>query len=486
MDDGGIVCDVELLKKVWDLLQTRGPELGLHLNPAKCEWSWLDPDCKAPCPIRLDGVAEEDQVKLVPHSEIQMLGVPLGNDSFVSGFVEKKLLGRLQDTVNHLVEFEDTQAATYLLRVSFSLVRAVHFMRTTPLDQWREQASKFDGMIRAAIEKILGFPMDDPTFAQASLTPRLGGLGLRKVVEHADLAYHASWYEAQKVAKEKWTPPAILPAEYLSQQDASFEFDEKMHKYLVDQADTRGAQRLRRAAQPHACGFITAVPSDEDGKDTLLRPRIFRTAVAYRLGVPVVDQEIPCPLCKQPINVFGDHATCCAKKGDIVIRHNALRNFVDSIGTDALLSPVMEKKGILGNTTGRRPGDVMFPLWAESKALVIDVAVTSPLTATYERLIEPCEWYAATQKHGKYDADFKGTQYTFCAMIFETLRAVNAEGEEVLRQLFRFAAKRLGREFTSYCGRAWARLSCNLQRAVDQSILNRIDGREFPDNVADA
>ena len=34
----------------------------------------------------------------------------------------------------------------------------------------------------------------------------------------------------------------------------------------------------------------------------------------------------------------------------------------------------MEKKGILGNTTGRRPGDVMFPLWTEGKSLVIDVA----------------------------------------------------------------------------------------------------------------
>ena len=44
MDDGGIVGDVELLKKVWELLQSRGPELGLHLNPSKCEWSWLDPD----------------------------------------------------------------------------------------------------------------------------------------------------------------------------------------------------------------------------------------------------------------------------------------------------------------------------------------------------------------------------------------------------------------------------------------------------------
>ena len=486
MDDGGIIGDVELLKKVWDLLQTRGPELGLHLNPSKCEWSWLDPDCNDPCLIRLDGVSEADQVKLVPHSQIQMLGVPLGTDVFVSDFVEKKLLGRLQDTVNRLVEFEDTQAAAYLLRVSFSIVRAVHFMRTTPLAQWQEQASKFDAMIRSAIERILGFPMDDPTFAQACLTPRLGGLGLRKVVEHADLAYHASWHESKKVAKEEWTPPANLPPEYLSQKDASFAFDEKMHTYLVDQADTRGAQRLRRAAQPHACGFVTAVPSDEDGKETLLRPRNFAIAVAYRLGVPVLDQEIPCPLCKQPLNIFGDHATCCAKKGDVIVRHNSLRNLVDSIGTDALLSPVMEKKGILGNTTGRRPGDVTFQRWADGKALVIDVAVTSPLADTCVRMEEPCEWYAATQKHGKYDASFKDTQYTFSAMVFETLGAVNVEGEEVLRQLFRFAAKRLGREFTSYCGRAWARISCNLQRSVSQAILNRIDGREFPDNIADA
>ena len=107
-----------------------------------------------------------------------------------------------------------------------------------------------------------------------------------------------------------------------------------MHAYLIDNADARGAQRLRRAAQPHACGFITAVLSDEDGKDTLLRPRNFQIAVAYRLGIHVLENEISCPLCTQPINKFGDHATCCAKSGDIFTRHNSLRNLIDSIGTD--------------------------------------------------------------------------------------------------------------------------------------------------------
>ena len=68
----------------------------------------------------------------------------------------------------------------------------------------------------------------------------------------------------------------------------------------------------------------------------------------------------------------------------------------------------LKKEGILGNTTGRRPGDVTIQRWAEGKGLAVDVAVTSPLAATYVTKKEPCEWYAATQKHGKYDMSFEG------------------------------------------------------------------------------
>ena len=153
-------------------------------------------------------------------------------------------------------------------------MRAVHFMRTTPLHQWLKQAVTFDAMMRSAIERILGFPMSNLTFAQVCLTPKLGGLGLRRTVEHADLAFHASWHESQSTARETWVPRADQPAIYLPQQEASFRFDSKMHTYLIDQAPTdREAQRLRRVATPHACGFITAVPSNEDGKDTILHPR---------------------------------------------------------------------------------------------------------------------------------------------------------------------------------------------------------------------
>ena len=90
--------------------------------------------------------------------------------------------------------------------------------------------------------------------------------------------------------------------------------------------------------------------------------------------------------------------------------------------------------------------------WSQGKGLAIDVAVTSPLAASQIRFVQPCEEYAATRKHGKYDASFEGQDFFFSALVWETLGAVNTEGEDVLRQIFRFAAKQLGREFSSFCG----------------------------------
>src|SRR6185437_2962607 len=130
----------------------------------------------------------------------------------------------------------------------------------------------------------------------------------------------------------------------------------------------RSLQRLHRVSQPHAGAWVTAVPSDEDGFQTILRPKNFRTAAAYRLGVVVLKGDIPCPMCTQTIDKLGDHATCCSKAGDLIVRHNNLRNLVDRIAQDGQLSPVMEKKGILGPTSGRHPGDVTFRLWTRVRA----------------------------------------------------------------------------------------------------------------------
>jgi hypothetical protein len=201
MDDGGIVGSVEVLRKVWGLLKDKGPALGLKLNPTKCAWSWLKPQITAECPLKEEGVP------LVPTSEVCILGVPLGSVAFTAKFVEEKLFSRVRVAVGRLCNLDDSQSAMFLLRISYGIVRATHFMRTTPLEHWVEHARTFDKMVRDAAEAILGTPFDDQAYAQAALTPRFGGLGLRRIVDHADAAFAASWRESQCTASETWVEP---------------------------------------------------------------------------------------------------------------------------------------------------------------------------------------------------------------------------------------------------------------------------------------
>ena len=262
---------------------------------------------------------------------------------------------------------------------------------------------------------------------------------------------------------------------YVPQSEFSADVDRKALDALIDGANERDAQRLRRVDMPHANVWSSALPSSQDDKDCVLPPRVYLTCVRRLLGLPVLPSPAPCPLCKQTMDVFGDHALCCKKSGDMITRHNRVRNLVSHFADVGLLSPELEKMGILGPTdrSKRRPGDVSFKKWAHHRGLAIDVAVICPLAASHLREEDPCEEYAILHKHARYDESFKDSDYDFVAMVFETSGAMNIEGLEVLRQIFRCASRRSFQGHSSFCARAWARLSCCLQSSVAQMILNR-------------
>ena len=223
MDDGGIIGDVEMLQQAWKLIQERGPNWGCTSTLPSASGRGSTRSART-CPIQLEGVGPEGQVKLVPHDHIEMLGVPLGSSEWNSNYVKGDLLLRLEGAVDLLTEFEDSQAAFFLLRVSYSIV---HFMRMTPLKHWRTHAQKFDDMMRKAVEVIIGSPMPEHSYKQSCLTPKLGGVGMRQVEVHADTAFNASWHEARATSKEEgWTLPAGVTIEYTPQAVASYKIDE--------------------------------------------------------------------------------------------------------------------------------------------------------------------------------------------------------------------------------------------------------------------
>src|SRR6185437_1737578 len=95
------------------------------------------------------------------------------------------------------------------------------------------QAEKFDSEIWDAAQSILGLTRSEQSWKQACLTPRLGGLGLRKVVDHAEIAL----WEAKATCGEDWS----------ERKDVPWKTTQKQMKSLVQQAASqRERQRLGR------------------------------------------------------------------------------------------------------------------------------------------------------------------------------------------------------------------------------------------------
>src|SRR5437764_13206912 len=110
-----------------------------------------------------------------------------------------------EGVMSKLMEFEDTQAAIFLLRWSFGIVRATHFMRTTPLSLWTKQTEAFDKKVCHTVFHCLGLKPTPEAYDQASVGTSIGGLGIRRIVDHAKGAFTASWHEGQGITKERWT-----------------------------------------------------------------------------------------------------------------------------------------------------------------------------------------------------------------------------------------------------------------------------------------
>ena len=56
---------------------------------------------------------------------------------------------------------------------------------------------EFDGIIRDALSHLIGTPLTDLQWAQASLPVAMGGVGLRSAVDHAAVAHAVSLLTAQ-------------------------------------------------------------------------------------------------------------------------------------------------------------------------------------------------------------------------------------------------------------------------------------------------
>ena len=100
---------------------------------------------------------------------------------------------------------------------------------------------------------------------------------------------------------------------------------------------------------------------------------VARYELFYTISVPIRPDITLDPL--------GHHAVSCRHGGDVVIRHNRLRNIFAEFCRCAHLSVRVEvSQGLSRVQSSSRPADVLVDAWESAKPAAFDVAVTSPLT----------------------------------------------------------------------------------------------------------
>ena len=110
-----------------------------------------------------------------------------------------------------------------------------------------------------------------------------------------------------------------------------------------------------------------------------LRPSEFIVSVKYILGCNIFPSAGKCrSLYINQSGRGGDHASSCGYEGEMIARHDHLRNCLYNTCSQACLGPSKEVRDLIPGSDGR-PADLLIPCWSGGQDTALYVTVVNPL-----------------------------------------------------------------------------------------------------------
>ena len=485
LDDGAVAGPRSSLCRILSLLQEEGPALGIIVNLPKCEvFSRHGLDMFPLCMKKSDK----------PNMEI--LGIPIGDQEFCSSFISKKhtkakiLLSQLEE-----VGIVDPQVALILLRLCGAFCKLLHLARATPSTLTSKVFALIDDDIRMTFCRCIGIDMSDTAWQQAQLSPSRGGLGFRSLSRHSPAAFISSLCssgfglqsshhlsQAVEIFNSLVSPADAISVESLlispvSQKSLSAKLDDHVFNALLNSSSVADKARFLSVSSPHAASWLSVVPSENLGLH--MDPPVFQVAIKWWLGLDTSEGS-RCALCPgSALDHLGHHAITCKYGGDVVSRHNRIRNILVETCRRAHIGVKVE----VGNNLTRdhsktRPADILLPNWFLGRTAALDVSITSPLNPVtlLEAGVSATAAAQATEarKHKANDPKCSELGWVCVPMVVETYGAWGKEATTIISSV----ASRLA---TSTCwpksiilNEIYGRLNLNLVCANATAVLSRI------------
>ena len=174
----------------------------------------------------------------------------------------------------------------------------------------------------------------------------------------------------------------------------------------------------------------------------VLDPSQFQVAIKWWLGLDLSYGSC-CPLCPEiALGPLGHHAVTCKRGGDVVSRHNKLRDVLAESCRRAHLGVQVEMGNNLTNHSHTRPADLLVPNWVLGKPAAFDLSVTSPLNPTTLSEASVTTGVAALttelRRHSSNDTKCKELDWVCVPLVMESY---GAWGKEALESIFQLASR---------------------------------------------
>ena len=452
----------------------------------------------------------------------EVMKSPIGDTTHCEGVAYTRVQKAIK-VIGAIAELPDAHCALHLLRHQAG--RMNYLARTTPGDHIGKARGTFDSAVRAGYETIIGRPMPDQAWQQAVLPTRQGGLGLSSARSNADVAYCAS----RAAMRDKWReiyPASMGWGDTLSVEDPLQRAVDRLNARLppedayalpagdeecapvrqqlithslakVEAASLRDRSgqldkaRLQAYAAPGASRWIGATPSKT--LDKHLTNSQLSTTTAMQLGVDVFEEAFLCRICGMCADTKGIHCLSCTGGGDIVLRHNDVRDIVYSFAGRARLQPQLEKAGLLAEPgiflELRRPADVLvegLPSHGRNSAsakVALDIKVVNAIGAdhssdTCQGPLVAAEAYREKALATNQTADRCRAQgITYEPLVFTCQGGCERHAEGILTQIAEAVARAEDLEAASVKADILEQISSCLARHVARAISRRVPRR---------
>eukprot|EP00731_Ephydatia_muelleri_P001739 Em0001g1739a len=207
-------------------------------------------------------------------------------------------------------------------------------------------------------------------------------------------------------------------------------------------------------------------------------PPVFQIAVKWWLGLDTSEGS-QCTLCLSVLDHLGHHAVTCKYGGDVVSRHNKIRDILVETCRCAHIGVQVEVGNNLTHDHNKtRPADIVLSNWFLGKPAALDVSITSPLNplTLLEAgvLAKSAAQVTEARKHQANDPKCSGLGWVCVPMVAESYGAWGDEASSIISSIASRLATSTCKSKSVVLNDIYGRLNVHLVRANATAILSRI------------